>query len=132
MLKLEEPAARTDVTVQRWTQGDLKVHGKAGQRQFLKGSAMDDVFKEERDPPRSMRKADLRQMSSKDEERAYEHKISVDKLRALGSEEVRKDRVTLGVSASVDPLTRGVAKWSWLMERGRVSLLKPYIVSLSQ
>lgn len=104
MLKMEEPAARTDIAVQKWIQGDISTRdGRKLGRQFLKGSAMDEVFDPERVLPRTL----------------WQRIFNISPANEFDPK--HKDRITLGVSASVDPLTKGVMKWRWLMKKGRVS-----------
>lgn len=119
MLKLQEPAARSDDVICQWVQGNPETNFKAP-RQFLPDSAMDKVYQPR--PPahlgvynrmrlslRSMLGAAIQRKQSGDAERT-----SASRSRYV------HDRVGIGYIASSDHVTSAISKFDPLLKLGKV------------
>jgi hypothetical protein len=118
MLKLEEPADRSDDVLSRWVLGKFKTNAgtQKPSRQFLPGSAMDGVYQEGKQlKPNLLKCIFLTLLGRRQHLKTERH----------GTKPLVKDRVGVGRIASVDHLSRAISRFDFILKWGRVCSKEP-------
>ena len=110
MLKLEEPADRSDDVLSRWVLGKFKTNDgtQKPSRQFLPGSAMDGVYQEGKPLKPNLLK------------RIFSTRLGRRQTERHGTKPLVQDRVGVGRIASVDHLSRAISRLDFILKWGRV------------